>query len=191
MSLADILEELEAAKDPEKVGPNEAYMPSISPFLGLRSWKNALYKKSIFQKRKTRVIDWDFVDICWKRGLRMSICSCQLFESHAVLSNEGWFSKLERLVVTKSWWDTVDILDRVVGSLVSNHPELWRTFKMEPLRQYLAETSYVDHQLLRKEKTNVQLMKRFCSTIWTRQDFLSTKPSAGPLRDYSKPTRIE
>ncbi|WP_264567008.1 DNA alkylation repair protein [Streptococcus pneumoniae] len=32
--------------------------------------------------------------------------------------------KLEQLVVTKSWWDTVDILDRVVGSLVYEHPEL-------------------------------------------------------------------
>ncbi|SNK46490.1 DNA alkylation repair enzyme [Streptococcus pneumoniae] len=32
--------------------------------------------------------------------------------------------KLEQLVVTKSWWETVDILDRVVGSLVYEHPEL-------------------------------------------------------------------
>ncbi|SNM23621.1 DNA alkylation repair enzyme [Streptococcus pneumoniae] len=32
--------------------------------------------------------------------------------------------KLEQLVVTKSLWDTVDILDRVVGSLVYEHPEL-------------------------------------------------------------------
>ncbi|TVW15680.1 DNA alkylation repair protein, partial [Streptococcus pneumoniae] len=33
-------------------------------------------------------------------------------------------TKLEQLVVTKSLWDTVDILDRVVGSLVYEHPEL-------------------------------------------------------------------
>lgn len=32
--------------------------------------------------------------------------------------------KLEQLVVTKSWWDTVDILDRVVGSLVYEKQEL-------------------------------------------------------------------
>ena len=32
--------------------------------------------------------------------------------------------KLEQLVVIKSLWDTVDILDRVVGSLVYEHPEL-------------------------------------------------------------------
>ncbi|ORJ32187.1 DNA alkylation repair protein [Streptococcus oralis subsp. tigurinus] len=52
MSLADILEELEAAKDPEKAGPMEAYMRHQFPFLGIAGpERNALYK-SIFQKRK-------------------------------------------------------------------------------------------------------------------------------------------
>ena len=49
--------------------------------------------------------------------------------------------KLEQLVVTKSWWDTVDILDRVVGSLVYEKQELEKNNPpMEPVRQYLVET---------------------------------------------------
>ena len=55
---------------------------------------------------------------------------------------ENDLPKLERLVVTKSWWDTVDILDRVVGSLVYDKPELEKNNPpMELVRQYLAETS--------------------------------------------------
>ena len=46
MSLADLLEELEAAKDPEKAGPMEAYMRYQFSFLGIAApERNALYKK--------------------------------------------------------------------------------------------------------------------------------------------------
>ena len=69
MSLVDLIEELEAAKDPEKAGPMEAYMRHQFPFLGIAGpERNALYK-SIFQARKTKMIDWDFVDTCWERSL--------------------------------------------------------------------------------------------------------------------------
>ena len=52
MSLADLLEELEAAKDPEKAGPMEAYMRHQFPFLGIAApERNALYRK-YFQVRK-------------------------------------------------------------------------------------------------------------------------------------------
>ena len=46
MSLADLLEELEAAKDPEKAGPMEAYMRHQFSFLGIAApERNALYRK--------------------------------------------------------------------------------------------------------------------------------------------------
>ena len=52
MSLADILEELEVAKDPHKAGPMEAYMRYQFPFLGIAApERNALYKNT-FQARK-------------------------------------------------------------------------------------------------------------------------------------------
>ena len=54
MSLADLLVELEAAKDPEKAGPMEAYMRHQFPFLGIAGpERNALYKK-VFSKREKK-----------------------------------------------------------------------------------------------------------------------------------------
>ena len=71
MSLVDLLEELEATKVPEKAGPMEAYMRHQVPFLGIAApERNALYKKYFPSAKKTRVIDWDFVDICWERKPR-------------------------------------------------------------------------------------------------------------------------
>ncbi len=55
MSLADILEELEAAKDPHKAGPMEAYMRHQFPFLGIAApERNALYKKILSKCEKNK-----------------------------------------------------------------------------------------------------------------------------------------
>ena len=63
MSLVDLLGELEAAKAPEKADSMEAYMRHQFPFLGIAGpERNALYKKYFPSVKKTRIIDWDFVD---------------------------------------------------------------------------------------------------------------------------------
>ncbi|CFQ42921.1 DNA alkylation repair enzyme%2C truncation [Streptococcus pneumoniae] len=133
--------------------------------------------------------------------------------------------KLEQLVVTKSWWDTVDILDRVVGSLVYEHPELEEIILIlfENLfkpRQRPSATSKqcfeqlvasflvcsliflsikwslsdniwlrrvaIDHQLLRKEKTNTQLMEMILLHNLNQTEFFINKAIGWTLRDYSK-----
>lgn len=54
MSLADLLEELEAAKDSKKARSMEAYMRHQFSFLGIAVLeRNKLYK-NIFQKRKNK-----------------------------------------------------------------------------------------------------------------------------------------
>ena len=71
MSLTDLLEELEAAKDPKKAGPMEAYMRHQFSFLGVAApERNKLYKKYFPEAKKTKIIDWDFVDTCWEKESR-------------------------------------------------------------------------------------------------------------------------
>ena len=95
--------------------------------------------------------------------------------------------KLERLVVTKPWWDTVDILDRVVGSLVADYPELEEVI----LKWSISDNIWlrrvaIDHQLLRKEKTNVQLMEKILLNNLEQTEFFINKAIGWALRDYSK-----
>ena len=55
MSLEDLLVELEAAKDPEKAGPMEAYMRHQFPFLGIAGpERNALYRKYFPSAKKNK-----------------------------------------------------------------------------------------------------------------------------------------
>ena len=189
MSLADLLVELEAAKDPEKAGPMEAYMRHQFPFLGIAGpERNSLYKKYFPEAKKTKIIDWDFVDTCWEKEPReyQYVAANYLKAMQTYLTKDD-LPKLERLVVTKSWWDTVDILDRVVGSLVANHPELEEVL----LKWSLSDNIWlrrvaIDHQLLRKEKTDVQLMEKILLNNLDQPEFFINKAIGWALRDYSK-----
>ena len=128
------------------------------------------------------------MDTCWEKDAReyQYVVANYLKAMQSYLT-ESDLPKLERLVVTKSWWDTVDILDRVVGSLVANHPELEEVI----LKWSLSDNIWlrrvaIDHQLLRKEKTNVQLMEKILVNNLDQTEFFINKAIGWALRDYSK-----
>ena len=60
---------------------------------------------------------------------------------------------IQKLIVTKSWWDTVDSLDTLVGVVALHYPEIngtilaWSVDENSWLRRVA-----IDHQLLRKRK---------------------------------------
>ena len=189
MSLADLLEELEAAKNPEKATPMEAYMRHQFPFLGIAApERNARYKKYFPSAKKTKIIDWDFVDTCWEKDAReyqyVAVNYLKAMQSYLTKSD---LPKLERLVVTKSWWDTVDILDRVVGSLVYDKPKLGEIILQWSLSDNIwLRRVAIDHQLLRKEKTDVHLMEKILLNNLDQTEFFINKAIGWALRDYSK-----
>jgi len=189
MSLAELLVELEAAKDLEKSCPMEAYMRNQFPFLGIVApERNALYKKYFPSAKKTKVIDWAFVETCWKKEPReYQYVAANYLKAMQSYLTESDLPKLERLVVTKSWWDTVDILDRVVGSLVYDKPELEKIILQWSLSDNIwLRRVAIDHQLLRKEKTNIQLMEKILLNNLDQTEFFINKAIGWALRDYSK-----
>ncbi|WP_235200793.1 DNA alkylation repair protein [Streptococcus oralis] len=128
------------------------------------------------------------MDTCWEKESReyQYVAANYLKAMQSYLTKDD-LPELERLVVTKSWWDTVDILDRVVGSLVANHPELEEVI----LKWSLSDNIWlrrvaIDHQLLRKEKTNVQLMEKILLNNLDQTEFFINKAIGWALRDYSK-----
>ena len=189
MSLTDLLEELEEAKDPKKAGPMEAYMRHQFSFLGVAApERNKLYKKYFPEAKKTRIIDWDFVDTCWEKESReYQYVAANYLKAMQSYLKDSDLPKLERLVVTKSWWDTVDILDRIVGSLVYDKPEMEKLILQWSLSDNIwLRRVAIDHQLLRKAKTNVQLMEKILQNNLNQTEFFINKSIGWALRDYSK-----
>ena len=100
---------------------------------------------------------------------------------------EDDISKLKELVLTKSWWDTVDILDKVIGSIIYNnknlHPIILEWSKDDNI--WLRRVA-IDHQLLRKENTDEQLLEKILINNLNHKEFFVNKAIGWALRDYSK-----
>ena len=95
--------------------------------------------------------------------------------------------RLKKLVLTKSWWDTIDYLDMIIGGIALKYSEInnvlleWSVDENVWLRRIA-----IDHQLLRKEKTNIELFKKIIENNFEQTDFFINKAIGWALRDYSK-----
>ena len=95
--------------------------------------------------------------------------------------------RLKYLIVTKSWWDTVDLLAKVVGSLV---------IRIEGYDQIMLEWSKdsniwlrrvaILYQLSLKDKVDEQILDNILVNNLGNSEFFINKAIGWALRDYSK-----
>lgn len=140
------------------------------------------------EAKREKKIDWDFVEYYWQHEKR----ECQYVAAHYLKSMQKFleipdFEKLKKLVIKKSWWDTVDTLDRVIGSLIYRD----ETLKKEILKWSVDDNIWlrrvaIDHQLLRKEKTDIDLLEKILVNNLNHTEFFINKAIGWTLRDYSK-----
>ena len=120
MELFNIIKELEARADTARALDMSRYMKNRFPFLGIQApIRDEICKPYFKDAKKEKKIDWDFVEYCWQHEKR----ECQYVAAHYLKSLQKFleitdFEKLKKLVIKKSWQDTVDILDRIIGSLI-------------------------------------------------------------------------
>ena len=95
--------------------------------------------------------------------------------------------RLQTLITEKSWWDSSDVLDRIVGDIALRHPEVntvllaWSTDDNIWLRRVA-----IDHQLLRKQHTDTALLEKIICNNLGQKEFFINKAIGWALRDYSK-----
>ena len=71
MELSGLITELEENRNGLLAESMEKYMQDKFIFLGVRGPKRTeLYKKYFPAARKTKVIDWNFIEICWNKEER-------------------------------------------------------------------------------------------------------------------------
>ena len=64
-----------------------------------------------------------FAEACWRRDEReYQYAACDLLRRHAKLLGPNELPALEHLIITRSWWDTVDHLAVTVGTIVRRSP---------------------------------------------------------------------
>ena len=189
MKLLDLITDFEENRNELLAESMSKYMQDKFRFLGVRgTTRTEIYKKYFPDARKTKIIDWDFVESCWNKEERefQYVVVYYLKAMQKFLKRED-ISRLKYLIVTKSWWDTVDLLAKVVGSLV---------IRIEGYDQIMLEWSKdsniwlkrvaILYQLSLKEKVDKQVLERILVNNLGDSEFFINKAIGWALRDYSK-----
>ena len=189
MKLLDLITDLEENRNELLAESMSKYMQDKFRFLGVRgATRTEIYKKYFPDARKTKTIDWDFVENCWNKEERefQYVVVYYLKAMQKFLKRED-ISRLKYLIVTKSWWDTVDLLAKVVGSLI---------IRIEGYDQIMLEWSKdsniwlrrvaILYQLSLKDKVDKQVLDEILVNNLGDSEFFINKAVGWALRDYSK-----
>ena len=189
MKLLDLITDFEENRNELLAESMSKYMQDKFRFLGVRgATRTEIYKKYFPDARKTKTIDWDFVENCWNKEERefQYVVVYYLKAMQKFLKRED-ISKLKYLIVTKSWWDTVDLLAKVIGSLV---------IRIEGYDKIMLEWSKdsniwlrrvaILYQLSLKDKVDEIILDKVLVNNLSDSEFFINKAIGWALRDYAK-----
>ena len=188
MDVEELLENLKAVANPDDAGAMKAYMKNKFEFLGVKTPARRKLAKAFFKQQTDSVVDWNFINEAWNNLYReLQYAALDYLESRKKLLTPSDLPRLKKLAQTKSWWDTIDFLDRLVGSIIARFPETkeiilaWSCDEDIWLRRLA-----INHQLLRKEETDTELLENILVNNLGQTEFFINKAIGWALRDYSK-----
>ena len=189
MKLSGLITELEENRNELLAESMSKYMQDKFRFLGVRgATRTEIYKKYFPDARKTKTIDWDFVENCWNKEERefQYAVVYYLKAMQKFLKRED-ISRLKYLIVTKSWWDTVDLLAKVVGSLIiriKGYDQIMLEWSKDS-NIWLRRVAIL-YQLSLKDKVDKQVLDKILVNNLGDSEFFINKAVGWVLRDYSK-----
>lgn len=183
-----LLKELQNLANADDARAMKAYMRSRFEFLGVKTPARRKAAKAFFKKHGGADIDWRFVRQAWEHPFReMQYAALDYLETRKNLLHPGDLPQLKKLAQSKSWWDTIDFLDRLAGGIIAGFPETrpvilqWSRDEDIWLRRLA-----IDHQLLRKDQTDQHLLEQILVNNLNQTEFFINKAIGWALRDYSK-----
>ncbi len=179
----------EENRNPEKAVQEARYMRNKFRFYGMQTpTRRALYKDFLKEEKKNQIIDWAFLDKCYEDEYReFQYLATDYLIAMAKYLTYNDVPKLLKYIQTKQWWDTIDRLDRIVGNIGLTDKRIddlmleWSTHK-----DFWVRRVAIDHQLIRKEKTNTALLEKIIVNNFGSDEFFINKAIGWSLRDYSK-----
>lgn len=189
MWYGNLFEELKSLQDSERAVSMAAYMRNQFPFLGIAATPRKLVAKPYFRiALQEHIIDFDFVEKCFQQQEReyQQLAVDYLLSIQNLLTPED-LNRIKKYIVTKSWWDTVDGLDGVVGSMTLRYPELKKVMvEWSQTDNIWLRRVAIDHQLLFKNKTDTLLLAEIITNNFGTKELFINKAIGWSLRDYSK-----
>ena len=189
MDFNKLYEEMIQHKNEEQARQMSKYMLNKFEYIGIKTPERRKIFKNFFKEYKNEEkIDWEFVNKCWENKYRefQYIAADYLKNMKDKLTRDD-IPKLKQLILKKSWWDTIDNLDMTIGALAlkdSNVNKILLEWSID--ENIWLRRIAIDHQLLKKEKTNTELLEKILKNNLGQAEFFINKAIGWALRDYSK-----
>ncbi|MSW38983.1 MAG: DNA alkylation repair protein, partial [Actinobacteria bacterium] len=172
-----------------------AYMKGIAPFLGLPT---PIRRKAVIEVFKTFPqptsiqLGSSATALFAQVEREFAYSACDFLQRNIGIADEDFLRRyVEKLVVTKSWWDTVDSLgSAAVSPLTMHYPS--RSLMNEWIRSenIWLNRAAIQHQRGRKGDTDVDYVMSLCARHSHSREFFITKAVGWALRDiaaFNKP----
>lgn len=203
--MINIIEEFRQHKNEENAEKQAAYLRHQFEFIGLKTPERRLLAKDFLKEKKgDKQIDWELVFEFWNLPER----EFQYLALDYLHQMKKWLifddmEKIKKLTVSKSWWDTVDALDELVGHLLltgrkqatENDSTAYEQVKSLVKEWAQAENFWIrriaiDCQLSFKNQTDLELLsynieKNLLGSSFA-DEFFITKAIGWALRDLAK-----
>ena len=168
------------------------YMRNLFPYYGVKS---PLRKTILKEVLRTHSIPHGedlkgMIDQMWEHPEReMQYLAIDIMLKVIKKQPSSFLDYIEKLILQKSWWDTVDWLaGRGVGTILMKNTELIPEYSerwISDANIWLQRTALI-FQLFFKEKTDFERMKKYVLQRSDATDFFVKKGAGWALRQYSK-----
>lgn len=188
MDRYELIEAMERNRDPIKAVQMEKYMKDQFKFLGLQSVKRRDVSRPFLASLKKSALDWQLVFFLWEQPYReyqYIACDYLLLKKDELTIED--VNPIKHIALDKSWWDTIDNLDKLIGTIALKHPQL-----NDSLLDWSKDDNIwltriaLDHQRLRKKQTDTVLLEKIIVNNLNQNEFFINKAIGWSLRDYSR-----
>ena len=189
MDFNKLYEEMIRHKNEEQARQMSKYMLNKFEYIGIKTpGRRKIFKNFFKEYKNEEKINWEFVNKCWENKYRefQYIATDYLKNMKDKLTIDD-IPNLKQLILKKSWWDTIDNLDMTIGALALKDSNVNKILLEWSLDENIwLRRIAIDHQLLRKEKTDIELLEKILKNNLGQTEFFINKAIGWALRDYSK-----
>lgn len=128
------------------------------------------------------------MEACWTHPYRefQYVAMDYLNQVKKLLKHKD-FPKLKHLAQTRPWWDSIDQLDLIIGEITFTYQEAKQVMlDWSEDQDFWLRRIAIDHQLMRKEKTDTDLLEKVILNNLGQSEFFIIKAIGWSLRNYSK-----
>jgi 3-methyladenine DNA glycosylase AlkD len=189
----DLETALDENSNPENALAMAKYMRNLFPFFGIKTEERRQIFKTICKETIKEIVKNPreiALELYSKTQRELQYCAIEILIQHLKGNYKKQDVKLiEKLIVTNSWWDSVDtIAKNILGEYLLEFPLETETVieKFSNSENMWLNRSAILFQLGYKEKTNFDLLKSECEKHKNSNAFFIQKAIGWALREYAK-----